>query len=386
MALTTSHQVSGTHQPAYNDNLWVVQETSTGITSNYNFKFICDVKNTTDSLLTRLKVPLYYGSNNRGVFNISRVLESYVTHDWDYTDSAASGCTNSFFDYKLEFGYEYSTGTTSAIVQTLAETTVTGNTIWNAALAPYTFLNYDQANYLMASGSTAGFLTNNASKRIYRNQKDWLYALHDGTLDHLLVTFSDSSTVNIPATSDDMVRFPIGSNISGGIPTGATSYTIRPEDSSNNLVGSAYTITIDERCSKYDAVDVFFLNRMGAVESFRFNKVRRDNFSIDRRMFRQNPYTLDGQNYAYTNQSFNNSQYYTESQQRITLNSDFITEAESVWLRELVMSPRVWLYDDALYTVNIMDTEYEQRYHINDKAFNLTIEAELSFPDKVQRL
>ena len=370
MALTTSHQVSGTHQPAYNDNLWVVQETSTGITSNYNFKFICDVKNTTDSLLTRLKVPLYYGSNNRGVFNISRVLESYVTHDWDYTDSAASGCTNSFFDYKLEFGYEYSTGTTSAIVQTLAETTVTGNTIWNAALAPYTFLNYDQANYLMASGSTAGFLTNNASKRIYRNQKDWLYALHDGTLDHLLVTFSDSSTVNINATSDDLVRFPIGSNISGGIPTGATSYTIN----------------IDERCSKYDAVDVFFLNRLGAVESFRFNKVRRDNFTIDRRNYRANPYTLDGQDYAYTNQSFNNSQYYTEAQQRITLNSDLITEAESVWLRELVMSPRVWLYDDALYTVNIMDTQYEQRYHINDKAFNLTIEAELSFPDKVQRL
>jgi hypothetical protein len=183
-----------------------------------------------------------------------------------------------------------------------------------------------------------------------------------------------------------MVRFPIGSNISGGIPTGATSYTIRPEDSSNNLVGSAYTITIDERCSKYDAVDVFFLNRLGAVESFRFNKVRRDNFTIDRRNYRANPYTLDGQDYAYTNQSFNNSQYYTEAQQRIILNSDLITEAESVWLRELVMSPRVWLYDDALYTVNIMDTEYEQRYHINDKAFNLTIEAELSFPDKVQRL
>ena len=386
MAFAASHQVTGTHQPAYNENLWVVQETSTGITSNYNFKFICDVKNSTDSLLTRLKVPLYYGSNNRGVFNISRVLESYVTHDWEYTDSAASGCTNSFFDYKLEFGYEYSTGTTSPIVQTLAQATATGNTVWNAALAPATFLNYDESNYLMAASSTAGFLTNNTNKKIYRDQKDWIYALHDGSIDHLLVTFSDSSTVNIPATSDDVVRFPIGANISGGIPTGATSYTIRPEDSSNNLVGSAYTINIDNRCSKYNSVDVFFLNRMGAVESFRFNKVRRDNFDIDRRNFRQNPYTLDGQNYAYTNQSFNNSQYYTESRQTITLNSDFITEAESVWLRELMMSPRVWVYDDSLYTVNLINSEYEQRYHINDKAFNLTIEAELSFPDKVQRL
>ena len=386
MALTASHQVSGTHQPAYNDNLWVVQETSTGITSNYNFKFICDVKNTSDDLLSRIKVPLHYGSNNRGVFNIARVLESYVTHDWDFEDTASQSCTNSFFDYKLEFGYEYSTGTTSAIEQTTGVTTVTGNTVWNAALSARDFINYDEGDYLMGSGSTAGFLSNNVNKRIHRNQKEWLYALHDGTLDHLLVTFSDSSTVNISVAADDVARVPIGSNISGGIPTGATSYTIRPEDSSNNLVGSTYTITIDERCSKYDAVDVFFLNRLGAVESFRFNKVRRDNFTIDRRTFKQNPYTLDGQDYTYTAQGFNTSQYYAESNQRITLNSDLITEAESVWLRELVMSPRVWMYDDELVAINITDTEYQQRYHINDKAFNLTIEAELSFPDKVQRL
>ena len=330
MALSASHQVSGTHQPAYNDNLWVVQETSTGITGNFNFKFICDVKNTSDDLLTRIKAPLHFGSNNRGVFNIARVLESYVTHDWDFTDTASQSCTNSFFDYKLEFGYEYSTGATSPIEQTTGVTTVTGNTVWNAALSPREFLNYDEGDYVMEASSTATFLTNNNAKKIHRDQKDWLYALHDGTLDHLLVTFSDSSTNTISVAADDVARVPIGSNISGGIPTGATSYTIRPEDSSNNLVGSVYTITIDERCSKYDAVDVFFLNRLGAVESFRFNKVRRDNFSIDRRTFKQNPYSLDGQDYAYTNQDFNTSQYYTESNQRITLNSDLITEAESV--------------------------------------------------------
>jgi len=44
------------------------------------------------------------------------------------------------------------------------------------------------------------------------------------------------------------------------------------------------------------------------------------------------------------------------------------------------------LYDGELYPINITDAEYEQRYHINDKAFNLSIEAELSFPDKAQRL
>jgi hypothetical protein len=31
MALTASHQVSGTYQPSNNDNIWVVTESSTGI-------------------------------------------------------------------------------------------------------------------------------------------------------------------------------------------------------------------------------------------------------------------------------------------------------------------------------------------------------------------
>jgi hypothetical protein len=44
MALSASHQVSGTYQPSNNDNIWVVTESSTGITGNFNFKFLCDVK------------------------------------------------------------------------------------------------------------------------------------------------------------------------------------------------------------------------------------------------------------------------------------------------------------------------------------------------------
>ena len=84
MALSASHQVSGTYQPSNNDNIWVVTESSTGTTSNFNFKFLCDVKNTSGALLTRLKVPIHYDSTSRGVFNISKVLSSYTTYDWDY--------------------------------------------------------------------------------------------------------------------------------------------------------------------------------------------------------------------------------------------------------------------------------------------------------------
>ncbi len=48
-----------------------------------------EVKQSTTSL-AKLKAPIYYGSTNKGVFNIGRILENYVTYDWNFNDSAAS--------------------------------------------------------------------------------------------------------------------------------------------------------------------------------------------------------------------------------------------------------------------------------------------------------
>jgi hypothetical protein len=51
------------------------------------------------------------------------------------------------------------------------------------------------------------------------------------------------------------------------------------------------------------------------------------------------------------------------------------------------MSPCIWIKDDGvLKAMNILNTDYAIKTLINDKVFNLTIEAELSFTDKVQRL
>ena len=197
-AITVNHQ-NGDYQPAYNDNIYVITDASGYASTYYNYKFIADVKSSGGQLLTRLKSPIHYdGGGTQGVFNISRVLEDYVTHDWDYNDTAASGCANSFYNYKVDFGYEYSTGTTSPIVQTTGVTSVTGTTVWNGYINPIDWVNYDENDYLMASGSTAQFLTNNNAKRIHHTQKDWIYLLNDGTIDHLSVSFSPSGSVSIP--------------------------------------------------------------------------------------------------------------------------------------------------------------------------------------------
>ena len=102
VALSITQQPN-TYAPGYNDTNFVISESSGGIYSKDNFKFIAEVKQNTTSL-AKLKAPIYYGSTNKGVFNIGRILENYISFDWNYNDTLASGCVNSSMDYKVEFG------------------------------------------------------------------------------------------------------------------------------------------------------------------------------------------------------------------------------------------------------------------------------------------
>ena len=389
MALNVKHQPTGvTYLPAYNDNIFVVYETNASIYGNYNFKFICDVKDGSGNFIARLKTPIYYNSVNKGVFNISRILENYVSQDWDYNDTAALDCSNSYFGYKAYFGYEYSTGATSPIIEATGVTSVAGVTCWNASLDPLTFLSFDEGNYLMDSSATANFLTNNLSKKLPIDAKAWLYTLHASNVATLDVAFSPSGSASISVPSGTLARIPIGSNIPGGIPVGTTSYTCTPKNSGGTQVGQAYTITIDDRCSKYPTTDLYFLNRLGGVDTMRFDMIKRTNFDIERKTYKSNPFALNNTalTYTYDSSAHSNSDYFTQSTERITLNSNLLTEAEAEWLKELLMSPRVWMYDGSLKAVNILTSQYEQKTHIVDKAFNLTLEVTTSIPDKSQRL
>jgi hypothetical protein len=126
---------------------------------------------------------------------------------------------------------------------------------------------------------------------------------------------------------------------------------------------------------------------LGGVESFRFDMLRRQSVNYNRKSYNRNPYTLDNTaiTYTYDSESHWKTDYYTDEITRFTLNSNFITEAEADWLKELIGSPYVWMYDGTLKAVNIRTSEYERKYHVNDKVFNLILEVEVSAMDKSQR-
>lgn len=374
MALSITQQPNQ-YAPAYNDTNFVITESSGGIYTKDNFKFIAEVKQSTTSL-AKLKAPIYYGSTNKGVFNIGRILENYVSYDWNYNDSLASGCTNSIMDYKVEFGYEYSATATGSVVEYTNLTSATGS-VWNASLSEIDLVNYT-GQYTMDGDGL--FLTPFRNKRIYRNQKDWLYAIRN-TATSAVVTYSDASTQTLTLPVSNVVRIPSGSQLT--IPSGATYYDIVLKNGGTTL-SETYRVTIIDECSKYDTTDLFFLNSLGGFDSFRFNKVRRDTYDIQRKQFKSNPYTL-GASYGYQTSSFKSKTYDTNLTHKVKMFSNWITEEQSQWLLDLVSSPVVFAYDGTLVAVNIDANSYEVKKHIQDNAFFVELDVTYSLDSKRQR-
>ena len=364
--------------PAYNDMNFVVSESSSAIYEKDNFKWIGEVV-VDSTTIAKLKAPIYYNSTNKGVFNIGRILESYVTHDFSYSDTLASGCTNSTKEYNFKVGYEYSTSATGTVTEYLNQASASGS-IWNAALNPYDFVSFDIDTY---TDTARKFLTSVRTQTIHRTQKVWLYALR-GAATNLRIVYSDATTSTYTLPNVRMVRIPVNLTT----PSGATYFDCYLRDVDGVQISETYRFYIKDECSKYENYDLFWLNRLGGFDSFRFNRVSKTSHEITRQMYRQNPYTLNNTavSWTYGTDSFSNTQFYGESKEKLTLFSNWITDSESIWLRELVESPVVYILDGSmLRSCNITNNTYEEKKWINDKMFNLQLDLEFAFVDKVQR-
>jgi len=154
--------------------------------------------------------------------------------------------------------------------------------------------------------------------------------------------------------------------------------------------GSAESIpvrfNIDTSCSKYESKRIYFLNKLGAYDAFTFDLLSRENNSIERKKYRRNVGGFSGSSYVYTDFQRANIIYDTQVSETMILNSNWITEAESAWLEELISSPITYMETaSGIEVVNIVDTAYEVKKTVNDKLFNLQITIEKSYIKTRQR-
>ena len=384
--------------PVYSDISYVLTTTNQ---AQPNFKFIAVVKNASNVVIAKLKAPIFHGTTDKGVFNLSRILQNYVTYDFTQSLASISKCTNSYLAYSVEFGEEYG-GT-----EYLNLTSDTGKYVWNGLFNLYG--SETTASYQITYPSTTPkFLTRVRTRRVTLAQTDYLYFLrgavgasteiqvkaYDGAGSLIATSQIKNNFTDAGEKSEFLLRCPAGpdnlnditaGNLTSGtagnvIPASTTYYTMQAIDNGSQLGSEAYRFDVVEECSKYETQYLYFLNPLGGFETVRCSMASKDKYNITRKQFKRNNYTLTGNTYAYDTSKHGLTNYAVEKTREVTLNTNWLNETEFEWLQDLIASPVVFLGN---IPVNITETSYEVFDDI-DGPNNLKITVQYTEPERLQ--
>lgn len=376
------------YHPAYNDIVFVTSGTNNTQT---NYQYILDVWLTgASSYSKRFKVPAR--PDGYGVFDISEFIRQYVTQDIALATAPEAIKQNleSYVSYDIKLGEEYGTsGTVYAAIATSGTYYA-----WNGILDPLDYVDYNDNTYI-AQTTSRKFLTNTnnttaaTAKKVTTTENEWLHFIVENTNDvsyAYYVSDTGSGTLNsayATVTSGDQMflRIPVGPlNIGSTISAIGTAYSVVLRDSSNQPVSETRYYEVHNYCTKYDSYRIHFLNKLGGFDSFTFTAVSKDSSSIDRQKYKRLWGQMSGSNYVYSKSDIQEQTFSTIIKDKLIINSDWITEAESTWLEELVTSPVVYWEDNStLIPLTITNSTYDKKKTQNEKMFNLILECEFTY-------
>jgi len=386
--------------PVYNKMEYLITSDNT---SEPNFAHLVDIYiNGSATKTVRLRIPVR-PSDNKGKVDIHRVLESALTSDVGNptADAGTYDADNSSLSYIVKFGEEY--GTT--VVQYPDLAIDISRKAFNASLEKRPFINWDVTEYEL-DGVTKKFLTNMPDNhKVSLNSHGWLYYLDDPAITFINVNVFDlngsplaGAKIDVTASSSDIQFVPsspaslnnidVANLLVGAQPiidSTVGSYEIQARG-----VGSyseTRTFIIEESC-KYNTNTLIFQNNLGAFDSFTFYLGDMSMTDIERKDMKVNVDTVVGNDIVYSMNEREKVTYYTKKSETIKLMSDWISEAESNWLLELMSSPEIYLQEGNELTAvaKIKATNYTKKKEVRDKLFKIDVELELGYDDYRQRM
>jgi hypothetical protein len=396
MAYTIKYNPDDRYISAHEDVMFVVLEDTKPFTSTTypNYKYVCDIyikdASNVETLATRLKSYPQPGTKY-GVFNIGNVVRNYINTTFAPNPGAIM-CQKMGADYFYvqvicRFGEEYNN-------------VVYPNLVIDSQRAYFNHYNERQygtntilTNYkdkLLTNRPYATPISRNATNCFipFFPSDDTSYNVQFRCYNKDL-GFITSSSFNFTPTSgsiDELQQLNVApgavNSIIPGTITDIIDYYTVTLDTTNIPDDSVYRFDlVCER--KYQIKTLHFLNKLGGFESKEFIKVSRKTNEITRTGYGKPPYIInsngsvswfDSTTKVYQEQKTN---FASEWSDKMQLNSDLLTDAEYVWLGELLKSTMVYIeIGGYFFPVTITDTNYEERKIINDKLTNLTVNIE----------
>lgn len=420
MALTATPHNSNLYKPAYNEIVWVVSGSNVG---QPNFRYLAEIYDgaNTTKLVPTIKVAPR-STDSLGIFDFHRILESYISSALKIESVSFAQNSTGIYKFSVRFGEEY--GTT--VAQTLNITNSTGNFVlplyfeWlDFQTIPGTTLT---SRILNTGGASQKFLTDSphastAPLKIRSGQNAWLFMLNNGTANNIYlasISVYDSSDALIHThgvvnaytantdTADRFLRFPAGPNnlntIPGAdyvvppvgdlIPSNAAKYSIQMLNVSAGVVSEVVWYTIDDTCTEHPVYRLHFLNKLGGYDSFNFIRKSFQNTEVERKKYKQNTGGItSGVTWGYNKYDRVNTVLDTKYKDRVTVNTDWISEAEAAWLKELFTSPDIFYEQSTsvLVHVNPVDTSYQTKTVANERLIQYAFTFEFGYDNYRQR-
>ena len=277
---------------------------------------------------------------------------------------------------------------------------------YNGSLRYNEFIDYAEADFLLVLNNTKRVLTAQPTTRnIREDESAQITVISDGnsganTIASLQIktytgtTLTQTATItnsNNPYGDDDnkCLRILVGTRdlLLSTLATGSqplitatiTSYTIQVLDGNGATSSELITFEIDRDCGKYEATRLHFLNRLGGMDSFTFKMKRKLSETIKRDSFKRLGY-MYGATYSNNITERGRVIYDTTTTEQYQVFSDWITEDESEWLRDLYDSPEVYWErsDSEIVAINVQERDYKVKTRVNDRLFNVDLSFELA--------
>ena len=453
MALTIIQQPKYDILPVGQPVIYTVSD-STVVSTKFKVSYIAEVHissttppntSTTDDLVGTFKTT----PNNAGVgiFDLSKVVESYVSADnnsafsSDYkgnklltpeiqyrplqtTDklSMNNNCVRWLeIVFKIEGAADADEAPTildteNSIVYLLFNGYLKRTDVLDKTNADFGF---DTTDFVLSSSSSR-FLTN-APTTQYAEVGDYgtlSFLRTDATLNNVLFTFYNSAgaslgTENYPANGTNganlfsteaernllhLGAFPANlRNWSSTFQTIITNdtldyYTVVLRNAANAAISE--TITIYRQCPDlkgYEAVRLCWLNQYGVWDYYTFTKRSNRSITTQGTQYNQIEGTWNESYYQVNGYKGGKKSFRVNAMERLTINTDYVNEAEGVWFEELVNSPEVYIVNG--YTSNndinttlstyvepvrLTTSSYTRKTIANDKLMQYTFELEKS--------
>lgn len=364
------------YSSVHGDLVYTVYSTNSEDSATYpNFKYVADVyvNGTLIATLRKQQDP----TTGVGIFNLGQVVRNYMATAFNPATPAivaqTLGLGEFYLNVLVSFGEEYNYTT---YVDLATDTTRKFYNHYNARL--------QGVNTILSAKVGKLATNNNFTGKVLLTTSFYLVPFFPPDLTGVL--FPD------PFTGEDASQIPfVVTPVGGGSPF-STSFSVADWVNLKVLniapvvlnalhagcITSAtkyYTVQISNETyrvdliceAQYETYMLHFLNQYGGFESKLFTKVSRRKYKIEKKNFGKLNYTVDNTgavSYKNSNGVYNESTsvYSSQFDEKLTLNSDLLTDAEYLWLRDLIVSPMVYIQDGAyFYPVNISETDYEPK-------------------------